>query len=73
MQPFRYLLLKKTPSEVDQFIKSIKRFYPIDLINFFSMNNFYVYKCFSYIKETEGISTKYIPQSIMKKYLEIRS
>ena len=72
-KPFRNLLLNKSVGEVEMFLKSMRKFYTIDIINFFSMNVSYAYKCVRFIKEKEKLTEDYIPQSIMKKYLEIRA
>lgn len=73
MQPFRNLALKKSSKEIELFLSSAKSFYPIDLFKFFNMSGTYVYTCFRYIRKSEGLDTEYIPQSIMKKYLDLRA
>lgn len=73
-QPFRNLLLKKSEEEIEQFLKSNAKFYPLDVYKFFDMRGgCYVYDCFRYIKKVENIKTKYIPQDIMSKYFQNRS
>lgn len=73
-KPFRNLLLKKSEEEIEEFLKSNVRFYPLDVYKFFDMRGgCYVYDCFRYIRKVENINTKYIPRNVMIKYFQIRS